>query len=596
MPDETQRATPLEEIEKPEGLGNSEMGWGSDALAETIRRLGFTYMSITPGASYRGLHDSIINYLGNVDPKMLLCIHEDAAVAVAHGYAKVTDKPMVVALHANVGLMHSVMGIYNAWCDRAPMIIFGATGALDAPKRRHWIEWIHTARDQGGLIRPFTKWDDTPGSVQAAIEAILRGNQITRTAPKGPVYICMDVPVQEDRLEAEPYFPEISRYAPAETHPAPTAAVERAAEMLLAAKNPVLLLGRVSRSQEGWDARLALAETLNMKVITSELSPAAFPTTHPLHVDWPRPGLGADAQKALKGADVILSLDTNDLAGRLRTVWPDDKVTAKIIQVSVDTHSHRGWATDYQGLPPADCLILTEPEAAVPPLLELVVAARGKAKPMDVHARAFDLEAPGSGPLTLAHVAGHFQKATKGRKVTRTRLPFAWPADAFQFTDPLDYLGRDGGGGVGSAPGMGIGAALALREMKSDRFPATLCGDGEFVMGMQSLWTAARYNIPLLIVVGNNRSFFNDEVHQEQMAVERGRPVANKWIGMRMDGPAVDIAGIARDMGIESAGPITTNEDLPAALARGIKAIDEGRPFVIDCVVPPTYKVRGAGA
>jgi thiamine pyrophosphate-dependent acetolactate synthase large subunit-like protein len=592
MPDEQQRPVPLEEIERPEGLGNTRMGWGSDALAETIRRLGFTYISITPGASYRGLHDSIINYLGNVDPKMLLCIHEDAAVAVAHGYAKVTDRPMGVALHANVGLMHAVMGIYNAWCDRAPMLIFGATGAQDAPKRRHWIEWIHTAKDQGGMIRPFTKWDDQPGSVQAAVESILRGNQITRTAPKGPVYVCLDVPLQEDELPAEPRIPDVARYQPAEPTPAPPAAVAEADRMLLAAKNPVMLLGRVSRSQAGWDARVALAETLNMKVVSSELSAAAFPTTHPLHVDWPRPGLGDEARAALKGADVILSLDANDLAGRLRTVWPDDNVTAKVIQCSVDMHAHGGWSMDYQGLPPVDCLVMAEPDAAVPPLLQAAVAARGKAKPMDVNARAFDMEAPKSGPLTLAHVAAHFQQATKGRKVTRTRLPFAWPGEAFQFTDPLDYLGRDGGGGVGSAPGMGIGAALALREMKSDRLPVTLCGDGEFVMGMQSLWTAARYNIPLLIVVGNNRSFFNDEVHQEEMAKERGRPVENKWIGMRMDGPAVDLAGIAADMGIESAGPITTNEELPAALARGIAAVDAGRPFVIDCVVPPTYKVK----
>jgi thiamine pyrophosphate-dependent acetolactate synthase large subunit-like protein len=592
MPDEQQRPTPLEQMERPEGLGNRKMGWGSDALAETVRRLGFTYISLTPGASYRGLHDSLINYLGNVDPQMLLCIHEDAAVAVAHGYAKATDRPMAVALHANVGLMHAVMGVYNAWCDRVPMLVIGATGAIDAPKRRHWIEWIHTSKDQGGLIRQFTKWDDQPGSVQAAIESLLRGSQITRTAPKGPVYVCLDVPLQEDELAEEPRLPDVARYKPAAAHPAPEDTVAEAAEMLLAAKRPVMLLGRVSRSRAGWDARVRLAETLGMRVVTSELSAAAFPTTHPLHVDWPRPGLGEDSRAALREADVILSLDTNDLAGRLRTVWPDDKVTAKVIQVSVDSHAHGGWAMDYQGLPPVDCLILAEPEAAVPPLLALAEAARGHVAPMDENARAHALPAPATGPLTLSDVAAHFQRATQGRKVCRTRVPFAWPGEAFQFTDPLDYLGRDGGGGVGSAPGIGIGAALALREMGSDRLPVTLCGDGEFIMGMQSLWTAARYSIPLLIVVGNNRSFFNDEVHQEEMARQRGRPVENKWIGMRMDGPAIDLAGIARDQGIESIGPVTSNEDLPAALARGIAAVDSGRPFVIDCVVPPTYKVK----
>ena len=138
--------------------------FGSDVVAETLSALDIPYIALNPGASYRGLHDSIVNFLGNEQPQMLLCLHEEAAVAIAHGYAKVTGKAMAAAVHSNVGLFHATMAIFNAWCDRMPILILGATGPVDAMKRRPWIDWIHTAADQGAIIRNFTKWDDQPAS------------------------------------------------------------------------------------------------------------------------------------------------------------------------------------------------------------------------------------------------------------------------------------------------------------------------------------------------------------------------------------------------------------------------------------------------
>src|SRR5213079_3523904 len=97
--------------------------WGSDAIAAVLRALDIPFLALNPVASYRGLHDSIVNYLGNTRPQMLLCLHEESAVALAHGYAKVTGRPLAVIAHANVGLMHATMAIFNAWCDRVPMIV-----------------------------------------------------------------------------------------------------------------------------------------------------------------------------------------------------------------------------------------------------------------------------------------------------------------------------------------------------------------------------------------------------------------------------------------------------------------------------------------
>src|SRR3990172_8923619 len=209
-------------LDRIQGQPDGNVAWGSDIAAQMLRRFGIPYVSLNPGASYRGLHDSLVNHLGNERPGMLLCLHEDHAVAIAHGYAKATGEPMACVLHSNVGLMHGMMSMYNAWCDRVPMLVLGATGPVDAAKRRPWIDWIHTAADQGALVRDFTKWDNQPASVAAAYEALLRAAQIAGTAPRGPAYVNLDAALQEAKVDPMPALPEVSRYrSPASLVPSP---------------------------------------------------------------------------------------------------------------------------------------------------------------------------------------------------------------------------------------------------------------------------------------------------------------------------------------------------------------------------------------
>ena len=170
-----------DQVERPQA-GETGETYGSDVVADVLRALDLPFVALNPGASFRGLHDSIVNHLGNEQPQMLLCLHEEHAVALAHGYAKVAERPLAVVLHSNVGLMHGTMAIFNAWCDRVPMLILGATGPVDAARRRPWIDWIHTARDQGALVRPYVKWDDQPASATAAVESVLRAHLISTTA------------------------------------------------------------------------------------------------------------------------------------------------------------------------------------------------------------------------------------------------------------------------------------------------------------------------------------------------------------------------------------------------------------------------------
>ncbi len=557
--------------------------WGSDVIAEVLRNLDLPYIALNPGASYRWLHDSLVNYLGNRNPQMLLCLHDETAVSIAQGYAKASGKMMAAALHANVGLMHACMPIFDAWCDRTPVLILGATGPMDAAKRRPWIDWIHTCADQAGLVRNFTKWDNQPGSVAAATEAILRAAQIAQTAPRGPVYVVLDSAVQEEKLDQLPTLPDVGRYAPAAASPS-AETVKQAADLLSNAKHPVMLLGRCSRDLQDWKARVQLAEKLNIPVLTQIKLGAAFPTDHRLHVAPPGNRLAEAARELVAKADVILALDWLDLAGTFKQAFGSKAVSAKVIQVSCDVHAHRGWNYDYQGLAPADVQLLCEPDAAVAPLLAAVRARTGAAPAKLNVAPLSESRADG---LNLSVLAQAFNAAVRGKDFCLTRLPLGWNGAYAHFRHPLDYIGYDGGAGVGSGPGITVGAALALKG--SGRLPIGVHGDGDFLMGNTAVWTAVHYKIPCLIVVSNNRSFFNDERHQENIAKARSRPPENRWIGQHIGDPDIDIAAMARSMGAVGIGPVTTAEEMGPAFARGVEAVEKGEVCVIDARVAPGY-------
>src|SRR6185312_9177504 len=271
-------------LDRPNLPDEYPLGWKSDVAAEMLRRLDIPYVALNPGASYRGFHDSLVNYLGNRAPQMIVCLHEDHVVAIAHGYAKATDKPMGAILHSNVGLMHGLMGLFNAFCDRVPMMVIGATGPVAPEKRRPWIDWIHTTKDQAAMLRNYIKWDDEPRSTDGVIEAFLRGYQLTASKPSAPVYICLDAGLQEESVQGEVTVPDVARYLPMTLPAAPVADVRAVADLVQAANSPVFLFGRGSREQRHWDARVTLAELAGASVMTSQRERAAFPTQHGLHV------------------------------------------------------------------------------------------------------------------------------------------------------------------------------------------------------------------------------------------------------------------------------------------------------------------------
>ena len=580
--------------EDPDGVerGDIAMEWGSDALTELLARLGLPYIALVPGSSYRGLHDSLVNYNGNRDPQLLVCLHEEHAVAIAHGYAKVTERPLAVGIHSNVGLMHASMAIYNAYCDRVPMLVIGATGPVDAARRRPWIDWIHTSGDQGALIRPYAKWDDQPASVEAALNSLARAYSITREAPSAPTYVCLDVSLQEQPLTAPPAIPDVQRDRSPRTHGPDATAVEDAGELLGQARRPLFLLGRLNRHEQDWDRRVALAERHGALVISDLKTGAVFPSAHRLHPNPPGLFLTAENARLIGAADLIVSLDWIDLAGTISAAAAlGHPASARIISCTTDTALHNGWSKDSFGYQPVDLSVPADPDLLVRALLESDVPAKPSEWPATAGAAAAPAPADHGDDIFMHGLAKaldealHDPEADANAPACLVRLPLGWSGADLDVGHPLDYLGYDGGAGIGSGPGMAVGAALALEG--TGRLPVAVLGDGDFLMGGTAIWTAAHYRLPLLIVVANNSSYFNDVVHQERVASQRQRPAGNSWIGQAITDPDPDLGAFARSLGFQAGGQVRDRSELPAALAAAVAAARSGQCVLVDVRVRP---------
>ena len=595
------RTETLSSLDRPVKLGNPRAGWTSDLIAEVTRRLDFKYIALVPGTSYRGFHDSLVNYLGNTNPQMVICLHEEHSVAIATGYAKVTDKPMAVAIHTNVGLMHATMAIFCAWEDRVPIVMFGANGPIDAHKRRPWIDWIHTCKDHGALIRNYIKWDDEPQSAQAAVESVLRANQIARSKPCGPTYVCLDAGLQEQPLPKDAVIPDVARYRPAPPPGADRATVRQVIAAVRKAKLPVIMFGRGDRDQKAWDNRVKLAEALGAAVLTSIRGGATFPTEHPCHVTPTCFRPAEENKELIRKADLILALDWLDIGGFLQLCTGESQTQnptdATVVNVTLDQYLHNGWVMDYHRLPATDIGVLADPDTFVRQMLdELGVKGKPSGKPRLkpavarlrhwTRSPAAKARPSASGPMSARDFHLAMAEFVRGDpKLSLGRVATGFPGTAARFTSPMDYLGNDGGGGVGSGPGQSVGMALALNDL--GRTCVSVLGDGDYLMGVNALWTATRMRIPLMVVVMNNRSYYNDEAHQHHVAEHRSRAPQNRWIGLRLADPEPDLAGFARAQGFEAEGPVATVKDLRAALARGRKVLAKGGRFMIDAWIEP---------
>ena len=559
--------------------------WGSDVVADLLRSLEIEYVTVMPGSTFRGLQDSLVNYTGNREPTLLLCSHENVAVGIARGYARVTGRPMAVVLHNIVGLLNGSMEIHDAWCDRVPVLVLGGSGPADATERRPIIDWLHTANVQGTLVRDFTKWDDQPASVGAIPEAILRGYRLACQDPPGPVYVCLDRGLQEQRLDDGFPLPDVSKFAPAKAPEPPREEVRRAAEALLTAERPLVYADRVGRDVSAVRTLTGLAELLALPVIDQGWSWRAFPSPHELDF------AGMEGE-LLPEADVVAGFDCTDLGRELRQLG-----AATVINITSDDLLHRGLTAEYKTLPPVDIPILASPATTLPLLLEecrgrMDDAVTGRVeKRRETLAelqrelrerREAYLQSNWDLPqISEARLACELWAAVKDEDfvVTMGNLSRQAPG-AFTIRGPEQDIHGEGSAAVGAKLPVALGAALALRD--DGKLPVAMIGDGEFLTASQALWTASKYRIPSLLVVVNNRSFLNDEHHQKRVAAERDRPLENAWVAIRMEDPEVDFATLARALGVKGEGPIRDPSELESVLRGAVEDVRGGACVVVD--------------
>lgn len=566
------------------------MTLGSDAMVAVLQGLGVDHVALNPGASTRGLHESLVHARR---PEIVLALHEEIAVDIAHGYQKASGRLMAVMLHDLVGVQHASMAIFNAWVDQTPMLILGGSGPADPARRRPWIDWIHASRWPGLTVRDIVKWDDQPVSLAGVTSALVRAVRLAEAPPAGPTYVAVDTVLQEQ--DADVTIPVPAAHPAAHRLAVPPDELERLAALLADADQPVILTDGTGRDPSAYAALVALAEALAAPVVDLGAS-HSFPSTH-----W------ADCTdgraEVLAAADAVLVLDARDVTWALSTVDLEKHGSRLLVQpgtavaaIGLNSLLHRGFL-DREALPEVAVDITASTSAVLAPLTALLAerldAATVERRRRAITSRSAGLRTQASlearrlhdrRPISPARVAREVAALLHGNPwmVANGTLD-GWVRRLWRCDTPRCHLGSSGGAGVGYGPGASVGAALATRG--SDTIVVDFQSDGDLLYTPTALWTAAHHRLPLLVVTVNNRSYGKDRLHQATVARMRGRGLDRVHEGIDIDDPPVNLAMLARAQGVEGFGPILDPEDLAATLSAALSAVREGRPALVDVVI-----------
>ena len=557
----------------------------SDFMVDVLKKIGFEYAAINPGSTFQGLHESLINYGKNTAPELLTCLHEEAAVAMAHGYAKAAGKPMLVAVHGTVGLLHSSMALFQAWADRVPVVLIvghhrNPSGVINRP---------HSAQDMGLLVRSFVKFDDEATNLERFAEAAMRAYKIAMTPPMGPVVLTVAAELQESIVTNEPRIPELVVPAPPQGE---SAAVREAARMLVASENPLIQIAKLGRTPKAWDLLIELAETLQAPVDTLGYSSwQKFPSWHPLY------GTGGRGYTP----DVTLGLEVTDMSAQARAARASNR---KTISISAEHLFQGSNIHDYGRYADVDLAIAADAEATLPSLIEEVrrqitparksaieargqrVAAAHKAGQLDgIREAKYGWDAsPVSVPRLIAELGDQIAK-DDWAIVSGHQFTGDWQRRLLNHDKPYRYNGDCGGFGIGYDTPASVGGALAHK--KNGRLSVAIVGDGDLNYSPGVLWTAAHHKIPLLFIVHNNRAYHAEVMIIQRMCGVRGRGNENAHIGNVIADPDPNYAQLAKAYGMYSEGPIEHPKDLAGAYQRALAKVRAGEPALIDVVSQP---------
>ncbi len=553
----------------------------SDFMVDIFKSLDMEYMFSMCASSFMGIHESVLNYAGNRNPQSITCTHEEISVAMANGYAKIEGKPVLVCAHATVGAQHAAMALYDAWCDRVPVyLVLGNTN--DAADRQGEVFWLHSAQDPGALVREMTKWDDNPASLSHFAESAVRAYKIAMTPPMGPVAIVVDEKMQEEPVPAGARIPKLSIPTPPA---ADSDAIAAIAKLLVAAENPVIVAGRAARTPAGLGLMVELAETLQAGVVDTRRR-LNFPTRHPLSG-------GSPGQ-----ADVVLALEAGDISNIARQA---QQRNAKVVSITATHLFQRSNYQDVMRYAEVDFSAAADAEASLPALIEeikrLTTGARQEAfrqrgvRIADANRKTFEQARTDAtygwdaSPISTARLSMELWAQLKNEDWSYVTGWVNWPLRLWDFSKHHQYIGRAGAEGVGYYAPASVGAALANK--KHGRISVSIQPDGDLMVAPGALWTAAKYQIPLLVVMQNNRAYHQEVMWFQRAALKRNRSLELTQEGFGLDKPNIDFAKMADSMGVGSSGPISDPQELAAAIRRGIGVVKRGEPYLIDVVTQP---------
>jgi acetolactate synthase-1/2/3 large subunit len=570
--------------------------FGSDVVVDLLSDQGVRYVTLNPGASFRGLHDSLVNRRGA--PEVILVPHEKLAVNIAHGYAKASGELMAAVLHDTVGLLHGSLGILTAYLDRTPVLVLGGAGPMDTERRRPWIDWIHTSNIQGNAVRDFTKWDDQPSSIAALPQALARARAVALTEPAGPVYIALDADLQERALEGPIEYPDWTRVGPGRPMGADPSGIEELATALVAAERPVLVAGYTGRDPRAMAWLAGLAEVLGAAVVDTN-DRLNLATNHPLNLT---------GSAAVETADLVVLLDLKDTSRVLLASEPSHRTTrsrlapdCRVIDVGFNEHQVSSWIHDAGPHLPADLRVTADTSVVLPALLELVrdhLAAERPARRRAREERRLRLE------QEHTELRATWRRSVEARATERPVAPpkladtvwqvvrrYDWVLTAGTLNDwalrlwDVERPGRHPGRSLGTATQIGISLGVALAHRGTGRLVIDLQPDGDLLFDVGALWVASAYRIPLLIVMFNNRAYYNDWEHQLRMAQTRGTDPTRAHIGVSLEVSPPDFAGLARAFDWYAEGPIDDPISVESAVDRAARVVVEtGRPALVDVV------------
>ncbi len=580
---------------------------GSDFMVDVIKSLDIKYLAANCASSYRGIHESLINYGGNKMPEFLTCTHEESAVGMAHGYFKASGKPLMSLCHGTVGLQHASMAIYNAWCDRVPVIVMGGND-LDAAHRPPGVPTFHSAQDINALVRDFTKWDDTPVSLQHFAQSFVRAYKIALTPPYGPVMIALDAGLQQEPIRRNGEDLYIPRYTATSPPQGDTGAVKEAARLLAKAQNPVIVVDRAARTENGVRLLVQLAEALQAHVVDMG-GRMNFPKTHYLSAPI----------TAVNNADVIIGMELSDFWGVVNSYVDNGehgiginrskiKPGTKLISISsVDLNTKSNYQ-DFQRFQSVDIAMAADAETTLPALIEAVRSAipndskaaienRGEAAKKaraEVRARTLQLAALAwdASPISTARLVMETWNQIKDLDwslVSSSGNVSNWPNRLWPMEKYYHWLGGPGGYGVGYGAPASVGAALANRDL--GRFSVSIQSDGDLMYAPGVLWTAAKHKIPLLAVMHNNRGYHQELMHVQRLSNFRNR-VANLGndlgpIGTSIMNPDIEYHKFAESMGWWAKGPIKDPDALGPAIKEAVAVVQSGQPALVNVWTQP---------